>query len=230
MKFKELLFFTVLSLLMSFELLAQTDSLVTTNGNVMVGEIKEMKQGVLQIETDYSDSDFKIEWDKIARIKSSQDFIITLSKGLRYTGSVKTALADPGKILISDIKSGEVIVDKSDLVFLKSVDRTFLSRLSLMMSVGYTLTKANNMEQLSGLLNAGYLSTTFGVNAYVNTVRSFQSVNDTVNTSTRRTEAGIGGQVFIVRDWFAMVKSDFLQSTEQKLKLRAITKVVLVTM
>lgn len=32
----------------------------------MTGEIKSMNKGVLVIETDYSDSDFKIEWEKIA--------------------------------------------------------------------------------------------------------------------------------------------------------------------
>ena len=37
---------------------AQTDSIVFTNGNYMVGEVKNMSMGVMQIETDYSDSDF----------------------------------------------------------------------------------------------------------------------------------------------------------------------------
>ena len=48
--------------------------------------------------------------------------------------------------------------DIIDIVFLKSVSDTFLSRLDLLLSAGYTLTKANNNNQISGRLNAGYLS------------------------------------------------------------------------
>ena len=46
-------------------LFAQTDTLIFKNGNMVVGEIKSMSRGVIQIETDYSDSDFMIEWEKV---------------------------------------------------------------------------------------------------------------------------------------------------------------------
>ena len=47
---------------------AQTDSLIFKNGNVVVGEIKSMAMGVLTFKTDYSDSDFKIEWGEIDQV------------------------------------------------------------------------------------------------------------------------------------------------------------------
>ena len=39
--------------------LAQTDTLVLSNGDVIVGEIKDMTRGVLTLETDYSDFRFQ---------------------------------------------------------------------------------------------------------------------------------------------------------------------------
>jgi hypothetical protein len=52
--------------------------LILKNGNIIVGEFKDMDKGVLTIETDYSDSDFKIEWEGIKEIYSKTKFLITL--------------------------------------------------------------------------------------------------------------------------------------------------------
>ena len=41
---------------------AQHDSLILKNANTIVGEIKSLDKGVLMIETDYSKSDFSVEW------------------------------------------------------------------------------------------------------------------------------------------------------------------------
>ena len=47
---------------------AQTDSLLLDTNTIIVGEVKSMKRGVLTIETNYSDSDFNIEWLEIIKI------------------------------------------------------------------------------------------------------------------------------------------------------------------
>lgn len=53
-----------------------TDTLVLKNNDVIIGEIKSMNKGVVQIETDYSKSDFKLEWKKVKYISSSRTHII----------------------------------------------------------------------------------------------------------------------------------------------------------
>jgi hypothetical protein len=53
---------------------AQHDSLVLKNGNVIVGEIKSLDKGVVTIETDYSKSDFTIEWSGIKKFIQSPRF------------------------------------------------------------------------------------------------------------------------------------------------------------
>lgn len=206
---------------------AQNDSIVFINNNYIVGEIKSLKQGIIQIETDYSDSDFKIEWDQIKYLKSDQVYLITMSKGDRYNGSVETVQIDPAKIIIHDIEDGDVAVDMMDIVFLKSVEQNFIGRLDILLSIGYTQTKANSNRQFSGKTEIGYLSNTFGFNANFDMVRSFQEETQdttTVKITTKRTEAGAGLRAFIVKDWFALINTNLLQSTEMQLNLRAVTK------
>jgi putative salt-induced outer membrane protein YdiY len=54
-------------------------------------------------------------------------------------------------------------------------------------------------------------------------VRTIQTP-DSTTIRTERTEGGLGFRFFIYRDWFALVATDLLQSTEQKLNLRSLTK------
>lgn len=220
-KLASLAFFLVL-LLSGSSTYAQIDSLVMKTGEVLVGEVKELKQGVIVIETDYSDSDFNVEWNKVEYIQTERKYLITTSNGDRYHGTL-TKAEDSKHVTIVDEDEGAVVLDILDVVYLKSVNESFLSRIDLLMSVGYSLTKANENHQFSGRLNAGYMSSTFAVNLYFSAVRTIQTP-DSVKISTSRTEGGIGFRFFIIRDWFALINADFLQSTEQKLDLRSLTK------
>src|SRR5215470_16433456 len=70
--------------------LSQKDSLVLNNRDIVVGEIKSMKNGVITIETDYSKNDFTIKWSKVKEIYSKNNFLITLKNGDRINGSLQT--------------------------------------------------------------------------------------------------------------------------------------------
>jgi len=208
-------------LLSAKPLISQVDSLIMNTGEILVGEVKELKQGVIVIETDYSDSDFNVEWNKVKYIHTERKYLITTSNGDRYHGTMITAL-EVSRVTINDEEKGAVSLDILDVVYMKSVDESFLSRIDLLMSVGYSLTKANDNHQFSARLNAGYMSSKVGVNIYFSAVRSVQTP-DSVSISTKRTEGGLGFRFFIIRDWFALINADFLQSTEQKLDLRSLT-------
>lgn len=217
----KLIVFSFGLLLSGNALYAQIDSLTMKTGEILVGEVKELKQGVIVIETDYSDSDFNVEWNKVEYIQTERKYLITTSSGVRYHGTL-TKADDSKHVTIVDEDEGAVILDILDVVYIKSVDESFLSRIDLLMSVGYSLTKANDNHQFSARLNAGYMSSTIGVSMYFSAVRSVQTP-DSVTISTKRTEGGLGFRFFIIRDWFAMVNADFLQSSEQKLDLRSLT-------
>jgi len=109
----------------SFASYAQHDSLILKTGDVIVGEIKSLDKGVVTIETDYSKSDFTIEWSGIKEIYSNTPFLMTLKNGERITGtfhSVDTTVI----IKSSDGKKINTVID--DIVYLKGLKSNFWSR------------------------------------------------------------------------------------------------------
>jgi hypothetical protein len=215
----------LLILLLPFGVTAQiSDTLVTSNGNRLVGEIKEMSHGVLTFETKYSDSDFKIKWDKIKSVHSNRFFIVYLEKGLHYYGTITSEKKNPEIIRIFDFQNGTVSVNKMKILYIKEADQTFISRLSFDVSLGYSLAKANKTSQFSTLLNAGYLANTYRLTLNYSMNRNFQTVEDTIQSKTRRTELNTEGKYFLGKNWFTTASANFLNSTEQKLKLRSTIK------
>ena len=192
------------------------DTIKLTNGDDMIGEIKGMENAVLQIETDYSDKDFKIDWEHVAEMHTNSFFLISLSDGRRLNGTFKTDRDNPGKIYILTAEDS-IETSISNIVFIKSVKTDFISRLSASVGVGISLAKANSLKQFNARTSIGYTANTWSVGAQYNTLFSSQ---DSVAT-TRRTDGNFGAQWFRPHDWFVSISSSFLSNTEQKLKLRS---------
>ena len=207
----------VLALLIgsNFQTHAQTDSLILKNGDVIVGEIKSMNKGILQIETDYSDSDFKIEWDQVAEFYSPRIYLLTLSNGTRANEPINSDPNNPEQIIIG-AEGSDRTVDIMDLVYINPLDQTFFSRLSAAVSIGYNFTKANNLNQLSSRISLGYLADYWSLNGSLDIVNSSQDDVEDVN----RTDGLVTFRYFLKRDWFLVANADFLSNDEQKLKLR----------
>ncbi|MDW7691137.1 DUF481 domain-containing protein [Flammeovirgaceae bacterium SG7u.111] len=211
-----LFFFLMIS--PNFSFAQTTDSLYLTNGDMIVGEIKGMDRGVLTIETDYSDSDFKIEWDGISTIFSNSFFLIILSEGKRLNGNLKSVSAE--KILIFTSDSSVVDAQKEDIVFLKEIEKGFWDRLYASIDFGLSITKANNLRQLSLRSNAGYIADKWSADANFNSVNSSQDDVEPI----RRTDGGLTYRYFLPKDWFVIGQVNFLSNTEQKIDLRTTGK------
>jgi len=80
----------LVSLLLLYTSAFSQDSLVFKNNNYMTGEIKAMNKGVLSIETDYSKSDFTIEWVEVKEIYTKTRFMLTQSDGDRLSGTLQS--------------------------------------------------------------------------------------------------------------------------------------------
>jgi hypothetical protein len=194
--------------------LAQTDSLLLNNGDVIVGEIKELNRGVLTIETDYSDDDFKIEWKGVREIYSESRLVSTLTNGRRYSGAIGTIGDDTLKIMDKD--DGEIVFAKQDLVFLKTLDETFASRLYANIDFGLSLTKANNLRQVSMRSKVGYLAESWQADASYNNLYSVQDESEPI----RRLDGGLTYRYYLPADWYLPVDLTFLSNTEQLLDIR----------
>lgn len=198
---------------------AQRDSLVLNNGDMIAGELKALDAGIVTMETDYSKSDFTIEWDGVKKIYSQRRFLITLKSGTRFNGSVHSTGGEY-VILADDLTRDTMSTTLMDIVYLRGLDTDFWSRLRANIDVGLTITKANNLKQFSSQSSIGYL-----VDQWELTL-SFdgnQSTQDSVQ-DIRRTETGAEFVYFLPADLFLLSSLTTLSNTEQALKLRAQAK------
>lgn len=193
---------------------AQTDTIFFNENNIIVGEVKEMNRGVLIIETDYSDSDFKIEWEKVKRFKSDQYFNISLSNRQNILHVQINTITD-GKIAIAGEDGGEIL-NIEDIVYLRQLKDDFWSKLSASIDLGYTLTKANSQEQFNTRSSLGYKSNKWILSATYNQVRSTRSDVD----PTKRVDASIGANRQLKNGFFIGAQLNFLSNTEQLIDLR----------
>jgi len=214
----KIFFFGIFFILLHQLALAQTDSLIFSNGDVLIGNVKIMERGVLIIETDYSESDFEIEWEKVVEIYSNRKFVVTLTGGKRFYGELNSNPNDKTELIIQD--TGIVnYVALNEVILIGTLKSDFLSRLSISLGLGYTFTKANNLNQLTVRTNIGYLTDDWSARAFFNALRNAQ-----VDVAeTKITDARLRFQYFLPADWFLLASVGFLQNDVQKLKLRSTT-------
>jgi hypothetical protein len=195
---------------------AQLDTLQTKSGDALIGEIILMEVSVLTFSTEYSDSDFKIEWDQIAAISAPRYYLISLSNGDLYNGRLQTDKHRPRLTYI--YTSGDTIFTRlEDIVFIRAVDdEGILSRLNASIDFGFDLAKANNLKQSSFRSKVDYLSDFWQFSGSFNTVDSQQ---DSI-AAIRRQEGALTAQLFLGSDWFIVGSGNYLSNTEQQLDYR----------
>ena len=210
-------FLSILFVALFSILSAQNDSLIIDKNTILIGEIKEMENGVLTLKTKYSDSDFKIEWLKVTKIISSRKYRLILIDGTRLYGTIKSDTTDI-TIIIEDVKIGTIKTSPSSIVYLKHVgSHNIFDRINLSLDVGYSYSKVNKLHQLNSEIKGDYYSNVWGINGYINTVQNIKTGTD----PTKRTNARTGLKLFFKKDYFGSVDGDFFSNNEQNLALRS---------
>jgi hypothetical protein len=197
---------------------AQTDSLILSNGDIIVGEIKSMDKGVLIIETEYSDDDFTLKWVEVKEVYSKTRFLITLDDGRRMNSIITTS--SPDTLVIENESGGLEEINIHDLVFLQELESKFWSRVSASIDAGINFNKANHLKQINISSTLGYLTDAWGVDFYFTYAGSTQ---DSVS-STIRKEAGGNYRYFLKQDWYILPEATYLSNTEQALEARITAK------
>jgi hypothetical protein len=194
------------------------DSLIFKNNNYVVGEVKSFDKGVLTIETDYSKSDFTVEWSGIQKIYTKTIFMVTLTDGNRVTGTLSSPT--PGRVSIVDNAGvpNEHAID--EIVSMKSVSTQFWDRIHIGLSLGYSLTKAQNLKQFSLRSNVSYATEDWVADASYNNLNSSQDEVEDI----QRSDGGLGFNYFLPKDWYIPISATFLSNTEQLLDLRLLGK------
>ena len=185
-----------------------------SSGDLLVGELKEMNRGVATLETDYSDSDIKLDWEKLRRVRTTSMYLVNFAKAEQVTARLHSPdTAEVWVISTSDTLRSAV----RKIVFLKSVKDDFWSRASLGFDLGYNFTKANNLQQFSLRSYLGYQTDRWMGKASFDRVNSLQDGVDDI----RRTSWDVGGRFTLPKRFYAGLDASFLSNTEQQLELRS---------
>ncbi|KAB1067770.1 DUF481 domain-containing protein [Tamlana haliotis] len=202
-------------LAISFSGFSQVDTLKLKNDVVLTGEVKRLKQNVITIETDYSDSDFHVEFDKVAHIHLVKNTLIILTKGRRSFGHLSTT--KDGKLHIKTVEGEVETFGMNEMVALNEIDDGFWERFTGSIDLGFNLSKANNLRQFSVGGALSYIDKSWLMDGSVNVLNSYQDDVD----DTKRTDAKIDIiRIIVDGKWYLMANTSFLSNTEQALKGR----------
>ncbi len=203
----------VLFFLLPFLIYGQNDSIWMKNNDLLVGELKSLSKSVLTYETDYSDKDFQIDFDKISRFSTQNLFVVNLTDNSRHTGTIKSVGAGKLQILYGTMLIREI--DIQEIVFLSEIDQKFWKRFSGAIDLGFNLAKTNNNVQLTSSGNLKYSSDTYNSTFSFNTLISDQDNVEKIE----RTEFGLMGRKFL-KNWYVEADLNYLSSTELDIKHR----------
>ena len=191
----------------------KTDVVTLRNGDKLTGEIKKLERDRLYFRPDYTKEDIAILWDHVALMESHELFVFVLSNGTRYTGSMRMDGNEPDVIVVSD----KLRLNRNILVEIQSIKADVWDRFKVELYAGYTVTKANNQQQLSLQGNVRYRTDRLTSQFNVNTLITVQNEG----AESRRTEINLGSTRYVHRMWFFNPNLGLLKSDEQGLDLRS---------
>jgi len=100
-----------------------------------------MDKGVVVIETDYSEDDFRIEWEGIKELYISTRYIstrysVSLSNGGCYIGSIRSTNEETAVIITEE---GEKVVFIKDIVYMREVEESIPGNVTAYIDLGLSL-------------------------------------------------------------------------------------------
>lgn len=211
------------AVLLAAPLLARdkTDVLVMKNGDRMTCEVKGLGAGVLYVSFDYIDGTTSVDWSKVARLESTQLFVVKTEDGSVYTGRLKTpetAADRPVKIQVVGTPEQETVIDQSQIVQMIATSEKFWQRFNGAINLGVIYSKGNQSTQYSLGSEAAYVRERWGAQANFD---SNLSSSAGVNASTRNSLRVSAFRLLPSRNWFYSGVGDFLQSSEQGISLQS---------
>jgi len=210
-------------LLLAVPLLARdkTDVLVMKNGDRMTCEVKGLDAGVLYVSFDYIDGTASVDWSKVARLESTQLFIVKTQDGSMYTGGLKTEETAPGrpvKIQVVETPENQIGIDRSQVIQMVQTSENFWQRFSGEVSLGVIYSKGNQSTQYNLGSGAAYLRERW--NAKANFSSTLSSSTGT-NPSTRNSLGLSALRLLPWNNWFYSGIGNFLESSEQGINLQS---------
>ncbi len=188
---------SVLFILIGTTLVAQkTDTVVHVNGNVLLGEIKKLDNGIITFKMDGMGT-IKFQLDKVNTFSSMKHFQIVMRHGIQYYGSFDTSGVERRVML--NLINGKKRLRVDNIVEMYPIKKNFWLRTSGVFSLGFNFTKGSNIANLtsSGSINHRNRKSFSQLSWSDNTTIQ----NDTINSN--KTDATFYLQRLLKKKWYA---------------------------
>ncbi len=198
----------------------KTDTIVMKNGDHFTCEIKRLDRGVLYASLDYVDGTTSIDWAKVARVDSTQLFLVHTQDGTIYEGTLKTPTTpekEPVKIEIVGTPQNQEILDRRQIIELNQASDSFWRRFSGSIDSGMIYSKGNNTAQYNLGSDLTYRRDRWNADL------SYSSNLSTSNreTASTRNQVDFDGLRFLPwNNWYYTGVGGFLQSSQQGINLQ----------
>jgi putative salt-induced outer membrane protein YdiY len=159
----------------------------------------------------------RLDWFRVARLESKDQFLIYLTDGTRFTDFfqlVATDLSQPDNFIIGTTNSTRV--KQIDVLRLLPVESGFFRQLEGSIDFGFSFTSGNDQYQTELAASATYRRGKHSVTAGVDTLFSGQ----TEGSSTARKQFTVNYQRQLNPKWYVGSLFDLLSSDQQSLDRR----------
>jgi len=190
------------------------------NGDRMTCEVKGLNAGVLSVSLDYVDGTISVDWSKVARLETSQFFVVLTQDGSSHAGTLTTAETPPRqpiRIQIREVIGRNVEIEKSQIVRMNQSSEKILQRFNGAINLGATHSKGNDASQYTLGTDVQYLRERWAGDA------SFNSSLSSNSGSTTSTRNQLGLRSYYLLPWnnyFYAGLGYFLQSSVQGITLQ----------
>ena len=120
----------------------KTDIVFFKNGDKLTGEIKSLKRGRLNLNTDATGT-IGIEWEKISGVVSNQTIQVETSMGIRYFGVL--TISEEGSEVIVVTDDGPQSLDAQRVIIMEPIEGRGFDALDIDLSLGYNFAKAGGV-------------------------------------------------------------------------------------
>ena len=199
----------------------KTDVVVMANGDRFTCEIKKLERGVLYASFDYVDGTVSVQWSKVARLETSQLFIVHVQDGSIYEGTIRTPETpsqQPVSIEVLEPAEKPAMLARAEVVELAPTSESIWRRFSGNIDSGLMYTKGNDTTQYNVGADLRVRGEHWRMAA--DFVSNF-SKSSGLDASTRNqarfwARRLIGGK----RAWYYSGAAEFLQSSQQGINLQ----------
>ncbi|MHA4811427.1 DUF481 domain-containing protein [Flavitalea flava] len=208
-------FFCFLLFSIQIAALAQKDTVIVRQGDILVGEIKSMVNGIVLLKTPYSPGDIAINWNDVLSLRAERQYRVSDSKGRIFKASVRIDSTNRTKAIFQTADS-TFCIDKSNIdQVVEFVNPRARDRLTLKTNLGYTATKSDGTKQFSFGLNANYKVSKWDLSLDVN---AFATQSDSIKGS--RGDLTLSEKYILPHNWFFIGQSSLFYSSEQDVSSR----------